>query len=268
MSAHALRLGFGIGFAAAALLVTAGCGKPHPALMIAASTTFQPQAQLVAEAFMQARPGVTVTVEGVDTATSIQAVRTGVAGVGVADFVSLPAAASDLACVVAARDSLAVIVHAANPVTALTRTQVRDIFDGRVRDWSAVGGPAHPINVIVREAGSGTRSSFEELLGGPSTFANVVLQDTSGALRRTVASDPHAIGYVSGSLLDASVKAVSVDGAACTPAEVIAERYPLVRRICILTRPEPTALARDFVAFLRGPEGLNLLKGHDLVPVP
>ena len=72
----------------------------------------------------------------------------------------LPGVAENIVAI----DGIAVCVDPANEVADLTKEQLTNIYNGTVTNWKEVGGADEPIIVIGREAGSGTRGAFEELV--------------------------------------------------------------------------------------------------------
>jgi phosphate transport system substrate-binding protein len=248
------------------LLLAAGCGPRRENVTLAGSTAFQPFAEKLAERFMAANPVTSVTVQGGGSTVGIQAALLGTAQIGMADLVALPTEARKLTATVVARDGIAVIVNPACTVTNLTLDQVRDLFNGTIRNWSGVGGADAPVTVISREAGSGTRSSFEQIVGNVKLAAEALIQDANGPVRETVAKDARAIGYLSHGLVNPSVRGVSVDGEPCTTDAILAGRYRLVRPVFFLTRGPPEGLAKRFVDFVLSDEGQREIAADGLIP--
>ncbi len=167
-----------------------------------------------------------------------------------------------------ALDGILLIVHKDNPVTGLTRDQVRNIFTGRIRNGQQVGGENRRITVITREEGSGTRASFEEKVLADEHFApDALVQDSHGAVREIVAGDPAAIGYISYGLIDERVKPLAIDGIAPTESAIRNGTYPLVREFLFLTCGEPGELARKFIQFVLSPVGQAALAEEGLIKV-
>ena len=76
-----------------------------------------------------------------------------------------------------------------------------------------MGGPPHPIVLVTREEGSGTRESFQKFVMGKEDISlEALVQDSNGAIRQVVASDPNAIGYISLGLVNEQVKALKISG--------------------------------------------------------
>ena len=94
-----------------------------------------------------------------------------------------------------------------------------------------------------------------------------LVQDSNGAVREIVASDPDALGYISLGLVDRRVRAVAVDGVVPTHDAIVGKRYAVVRPFLFLTREEPAGAARAFIDFVTGAEGQRLLGLEGLIPV-
>ena len=245
--------------------VTSGCGRKSESLTLAGSTAFQTFAEKLAEQYMAAHPDVNITVQGGGSAVGVQAALTGAAQIGMADLVQLPPEAAALTATVVARDGIAVVVHPANLVTNLTLDQVRGIFNGTARNWKDVGGGDAPITVVSREAGSGTRSSFEQIVRDIKLTPDAIVQDSNGTIRETVANDQKSVGYLSHGLLNEKIKAVAVDGARCTNEEILQGTYKLVRPIYLLTRGAPAGNQKAFIDYVLSEEGQKTIQSNGLL---
>jgi phosphate transport system substrate-binding protein len=250
----------------ATLLFAAGCAGKQASVTLAGSTAFQPFAEKLAEDFMAQKSGVNVTVQGGGSAVGINAANTGAAQIGMADLVTLPPEAADLKSFVVARDGIALVVNPANPVNALASEQIRSIFDGTIKNWKEVGGKDAPVTVVSREAGSGTRSSFETIARVTALTNQAIIQDSNGTVRETVANDANAVGYVSHGLLNEKIKALVVDGEACTTEGIKSGKYALVRPIFLLTKGEPSGGTKAFIDYALSAEGQKTLEDNGLVP--
>lgn len=247
-------------------LLAAGCEGRGASVTLAGSTAFQPFAEKLADAYNAAHPEVNVTVQGGGSALGIGAALNGAAQIGMADLVELPADAKALNSFVVARDGIAVVVNPRNGIGDLPMAAIRDIYIGTIRNWKELGGADAPITVVSRESGSGTRSSFETILGHFDLSTSAIIQDSNGTIRETVANDANAIGYLSYGLVNAKVKAITVDGRACTTELILAGRYPLVRPIYLLTLGEPRGNVKAFIDYVLGAEGQASIKADGLLP--
>lgn len=238
-----------------------GCRSAPAGLQVAGSTSVQPVADVLAEAFGQAGGG-RVSIQGGGSTAGVQAVLNGVAGVGAVSRRLTPAEkAQGLAEHVIAYDVLTVVVHPDNPLSGLTQRQLEAVFAGAVADWGELKGRPGKIHLVSREAGSGSREAFRSLVGPVSPHA--IVQNSAGAIRVAVMDDPNAIGYVSlGTLRMGRLKALAVDGK--QPGQ---PGYPLVRPISFVTRGRPAGSASGFVRFALSPAGQSLIAEEGLVPV-
>lgn len=241
-------------------LFLVGCRAEPLTLRIAGSTSVQPVAEMLAEGFHQ-QGGGRVSIQGGGSTAGVQAVLNGVAEVGAISRTLAPQEVSQgLQAHTIGYDVLTVVVHPTNPVRRLTLTQLQAIFEGRVTDWAQVGGRPGPVHLVSREAGSGSREAFRQLVGPVSPKA--IVQSSSGAIRVAVVDDPGAIGYISlGTARLGGLKLLLVDEQA--PG---AEGYPLTRPLSLVTKGAPRGEAASFIRFARSAEGRKLMQAEGLVP--
>jgi phosphate transport system substrate-binding protein len=260
-------LGFTI--LALSLVLTGGaCGRSSKgALTVAGSTSIQPFAEKWAEAYRAKHAQHEIHVQGGGSTAGVQATLSGAAQIGMCSRKLKPDEETKVKAIVVARDGLTIIVHATSPITDLTTEQIQKVYTGEITKWSELGGPDKAITVVTRESGSGARGAFEELaLKGKSILASALVQDSQGAVRQMVSTDPAAIGYVSHGVVDASVKALKVNGVEPGQATVASGQYPLVRPFLFLTQAEPTGAAKDFIDWILGAEGQAIAKQEGLFP--
>jgi phosphate transport system substrate-binding protein len=235
-------------------------------LQLAGSTSVQPDAQALAQAYMANNSGVTVNVAGGGTAAGITAVGTGTAQIGDA---SANLTASQLAqypnlqptpiCV----DAIAIIVNPHNSVTNLTLNQTRDIYTGAITNWNQVGGNNAKINVVNREQGSGTRDGVQKIvLKGGNFSTGGIQQSSTGAVKSYVAGDSNAIGYIATNALDNSVKALNINNVAPNYGNIADGSYVIQRYLLFVTNGAPTGLAASFINYTLSPPGQAILKAQ------
>ena len=235
------------------------------------STSMEKLANALSEAFMEEYPDVTVTAEFVGSGAGIEAVTNGTADIGNSSrSLKDEEKAAGVVENVVAIDGIAVCVDPANEVADLTKEQLTNIYNGTVTNWKEVGGADEPIIVIGREAGSGTRSAFEELvdLVDGCKYANEL--DSTGAVIAKVASTPGAIGYASLDALDDSVKALSLEGVEATAENIKAGNYFLSRPFVMATKgeiSEQNDLVQAWFDFVLGDEGQQVASEVGLITV-
>lgn len=240
-------------------------------LSMVGSTSMEKLANALSEAFMEEYPDVTVTAEFVGSGAGIEAVTNGTADIGNSSrSLKDEEKAAGVVENVVAIDGIAVCVDPANEVADLTKEQLTNIYNGTITNWKEVGGADEPIIVIGREAGSGTRGAFEELvdLQDACKYANEL--DSTGAVIAKVASTPGAIGYASLDALDDSVKALSLEGVEATAENIKAGNYFLSRPFVMATKGEISGqndLVQAWFDFVLGDEGQQVASEVGLITV-
>ena len=235
------------------------------------STSMEKLANALSEAFMEEHPDVTVTAEFVGSGAGIEAVTNGTTDIGNSSrSLKDEEKAAGVVENVVAIDGIAVCIDPANEVADLTKEQLTNIYNGTVTNWKEVGGADEPIIVIGREAGSGTRGAFEELvdLVDGCKYANEL--DSTGAVIAKVASTPGAIGYASLDALDDSVKALSLEGVEATAENIKAGNYFLSRPFVMATKgeiSEQNDLVQAWFDFVLGDEGQQVASEVGLITV-
>jgi len=251
-------------------VILPGCSKNLSGTITeAGSTTVQPLAEELAQAFMDKNADIKITIQGGGSSTGVKSAADGTVDIGAASR-ELKDSEKNLGLVVhvLAKDGIAIIPHSSQAVTNLTLEQIKQIYSGEITNWSEVGGADRNINVVSREEGSGTRTAFEEMVMGADAVitATAILQSSNGAIRTTVAGDPDAIGFLSFGYLDTTVKAISVNGIAGTVANAKNGTYPIVRPLLLLTKGEPTGLVKEFIDYCLSDAGQEIV-GKDYITV-
>ena len=233
------------------------------------STSMEKFANALSEVFMEKYPNVTVQAEFVGSGAGIEAVTNGSADIGNSSRnLTDEEKANGIAENIVAIDGIAVVVDPANTVADLTKQQLTDIYSGTVTNWSEVGGSDSPIVVVGREAGSGTRSAFEEILGLEDACAYSSELDSTGAVMARVASTPGAIGYVSLAVLDDTVKALNLEGTEPTAENIKAGSYFLSRPFVMATNgeiSEQNELVQALFDFVYSDEGDAVIETVGLI---
>lgn len=240
------------------------------AIAIAGGTAHIPVMNDAARNIMTFNPKIKITVEGGGSGVGVQKV-----GEGLVDIGNTGRALSEeeiarygLKSFPFALDGVAVVVHPGNPVSQLTAQQVRDIYAGKITNWKDVGGAEGAIHLFTRDEASGTREVFWEKLlkkGPVLESANVV--PSNGAMKTAVAQDKDALGYAGIGHVDGSVKAIILDGVAATQETSMNGSYPVVRKLYMNTRGEPSKLVKAFIDYILSGEGAALSRKHGYIPL-
>lgn len=213
------------------------------------STSMEKIIGALSEAFMEANSKVTVTYNPTGSGTGIQAVQEGRCDIGLSSrALKDEEKASGLKETILAYDGIAIIVNPANPVEDLTLEQIADIYTGKITNWSELGGSDSEIVLIGREAGSGTRSGFEEIVEVKDLCQYRQELSSTGDVIATVAQNPGAIGYASLASVKETVKAVKVGGV--TPSEeTVKDGTYAIQRPFVLVTKEGVTLSETAQAF-------------------
>ncbi|BCJ96252.1 phosphate ABC transporter substrate-binding protein [Anaerocolumna cellulosilytica] len=168
--------------------------------------------------------------------------------------------------VIFAYDGIAVAVNPANTVTDITLEDLVKIYSGEITNWNQVGGSDANIVVVSREGASGTRGAFEELIkledaGGLVEDATVL--EGNGNVQQSVAGNANAIGYVSFSFIDETVKALTVGGVEPTAENAKAGTYSLSRPFIFASmEATQTPVAKAFLEFAVSEDGQGFVEDH------
>lgn len=238
-------------------------------LKVAGSTSMEKLCEAMSESFMEANPGVTVTVEYTGSGAGIEALSSGSIDIGNASR-GLKDDEKANGCVenIVAIDGIAVITDKDNRVTDVTSKDLAKIYTGEITNWSEIGGDNQPIVVIGREAGSGTRDAFEELLEVKDSCNYAQELDSTGAVLAKVAATPGAIGYVSLDVVDDTVIGMKIDGVEPTEEQILAGKYLLQRPFVMATKgqiSEQNEVVQAWFDYINSDEGKAVIKKVGLI---
>ena len=250
-----------------------GCGNKDESdtVRLNGSTSMEKVVNVLAEAYMEEHDNITVEAQFTGSGTGIEAVIKGTSDIGDSSR-SLKDTEKTQGVVenIIAIDGIAVIVSNENTVTNLTKQQLIDIYTGIITNWSEVGGENQPMVVIGREASSGTRGAFEELLDIEEKCVYAQEENSTGSVVAKVQATQGAIGYVSLDVLDGQVKALNLDGVEATEENIKADLYFLSRPFVMATKGEineQRQSVQDFFEFVYSDEGQRLVKSVGLITV-
>ena len=257
--------------ALAAVLSLTACGGSSLSGKVATdgSTSMATVIMTLKETFEEAYDGVEVTYNPTGSGAGITAVAEGRCDIGLSSRDLKDAEkAQGLTGTILAYDGIAVIVNPENTVADLTVEQIAAIYTGQVTNWSQLGGIDADIVLIGREAGSGTRGGFEEIVGVEDLCQYRQELTSTGDVITAVAQNPGAIGYASLASVKDTVKALSVDGVAPSEETVKNGAYAIQRPFVLVTR-EGEALsqtAQAFFDFITSEAAREVISAAGVVP--
>ena len=233
------------------------------------STSMEKVVGALGEAFMEANPDTTFTYNPTGSGSGIQAVQEGRCDIGLSSRALKDAEKeAGLTETVLAYDGIAMIVNPANPVEDLSLEQIADIYTGKITNWSEVGGNDSQIVLIGREAGSGTRGGFEEIVGVVDACQYRQELSSTGDVITTVAQNPDAIGYASLAAVKDAVKALKVAGVTPTEATVKDGTYTIQRPFVLATKTgeKLNDVAQAFFDYATSAEAGEIITAAGAVP--
>lgn len=255
------------------LSACSGSKKDAQSVTLTGSSTVAPLVADAAKRYEVDHPGVRIDVQTGGSSRGIADVQSGLADLG---MISRPLKPEESALSEhrIAMDGVCLIVHADNPLPALSKQQVIDIYTGKITEWSAVGGAGGKLVIVNKAEGRATLEVFLGYTGLDSADieADVIVGENQQAVK-TVAGNPAAIGYVSigTAASEASagtpIRLVASDGIAATTTAVADGSFPITRPLQIVTSGDLSPTAQAFLDYLKSPAIDDLVAKHLYVPL-
>ena len=235
------------------------------------STPMEKLVNGLAEVIKEEYPNLTLESQFTGSSAGIEALLAGTADIGNSSR-ELKDTEKEKGVVenIVAIDGIAVITDKANTASDLTKDQLTKIYKGEITNWKEVGGADQQIVVIGREAGSGTRGAFEEILKVADQCKYAQEIDSTGAVVAKVSSIKGAIGYVSLDVVDDTIKALKLDGVEASEATIKDGSYALQRPFVMGTKGEiskQSEAIKAVFAYLESEAGQKLIKDVGLITV-
>lgn len=242
----------------------------NKSITMAGSTSMEKFANGMNEAFMSANNNeITAQAEFTGSGAGIEAVSAGTVDIGNASrALKEEEKAKGIVENIVAIDGIGVVVDKANTITDITKENLAKIYKGELTNWKELGGADQPIIVIGREAGSGTRGAFEELLDIADACKYAQEIDSTGAVLAKVASTSGAIGYVSVDIIDDTVTALKLNGVEPTTENIKAGNYELSRPFVMATKgaiSEQKEEVQKYFEFVDSEEGQKVIEKVGLI---
>ena len=236
---------------------------------LAGSTSMEKLANAMAEAFMEKYPNVKVTPEFTGSSAGLESLAAGSVDIGDASrALTDEEKASGAVENIVAIDGIATITDTENTVTDLKTEDLAKIYKGEITNWKDLGGPDESIVVIGREAGSGTRDAFEELVDVKDACKYAQELDSTGAVLAKVAATPGSIGYVSLDVVDDTVSALKLNSVEPTEENILKGDYVLQRPFVMATKgeiSEQSDTVKAFFDFINSDEGKAVIQQVGLI---
>lgn len=243
-------------------------------IVLTGSSTIAPLVLEIGKRFESEHPGVRIDVQTGGASRGVSDVRRGLSDIGMVSRTLKPEESSELQAFAIAHDGVGLIIHRDNPVQSLTDAQVVAIFTGKVENWAELGGNDAPITVVNKAEGRSTLELFLDYyqLNSADVQADVVIGDNEQGIK-TVAGNPHAIGYVSIGTAEFDVtvgipiRLLPIGGVEATVENVARGGFPLSRPLNLVTRPSPSELVRAFIEYAQSEAVHDLIQEQYFVPI-
>ena len=244
-------------------------------LTLTGSSTVAPLAAEIGKRFESKHTGLHVDVQTGGSSRGISDAQSGLADIGdVSRDLKPEEKAAGLVATPIALDGICVILHKDNPVKELTNEQVIAIYTGKITDWKDVGGKKGPITVINKDEGRSTLELFTKYFGleTKDIKASAVIGDNEQGIK-TVAGNPGSIGYVSIGTAEfdqkngTAIKLLPMKGVMPSVDNVKNGSFPLSRPLNLVTKGEPTGLAKEFIEYAKSADVQDLVKDQYFVSI-
>ena len=251
-----------------------GCGSSSSdsgKVTVSGSTSVGPVVEVSAEKFQESNKDISIEIQQVGSSAGIKDTIDGTSQIGMASRdLKDEEKNAGLKETEIAIDGISVIINKSNEVKNLTKSQVKDIFTGKITNWKEVGGKDAPIVVVSREDGSGTRDGFQEKVGFKSEelTKDAQISDGSGNIKTTVEGNENAIGYISFGYVDKEVNSLSIDNVEATAENVKLDKYPIARPFLLVNKEDGLSeQGKSFIDFMLSDEGQNIMDSKGLISV-
>ena len=231
---------------------------------IVGSTSIQPVCEDLVEEYRKNHSKSEISVQGGGSNMAIKCVNAGIADIGMCskqlnknyDFTEYELG----------REGIVVAVHPSNNISDLTTEEIKGIFDGNVTNWNQLGGENKPINVFVREEGSGTLDAFKTTVMNKTPILNeAIVLNSQGSIKQSIEQDTSSIGIVSFSYLDENIKAVSVDGTYPSEESIADGSYMIQRPFLLLIKDNSTNETQNFISWLNSSQAKEVLDENRII---
>lgn len=167
-----------------------------------------------------------------------------------------------------AYDGIVVVTHPTNNVKDLSMEQVKQIFTGEITNWKELGGEDLEIVVVSREDGSGSRDAFQEIVdyGSGELIKNAIIASGNGNIKTTVATNKHAVGFISFEYVDETIAPLKIDGVEPTAKNVLNGQYKLSRPFLFVYK-ELSDNGQQFIDYILSDAGQEIVAETGAIPV-
>lgn len=241
-----------------------------PKLLITGSSTIAPVLTEIAEKY-EAEKKVRVDIQTGGSTKGAIDIKKGLSNIG---MVSKAIKEADLKTYLIAKDGLALIVNKKNKVLELSKEKVKNIYLGKITNWSQLGGENAPITVVHKAQGRATLKVFLKAfkLKNTEIKPNIIVGDNEQGVK-TIANDKNAIGYVSvGAAIinqkyNVPISLIKLDGVEPSIKNIKNGKYPIVRELNLVTGVRPDKESLKFIKYIYSSAAKKIIERNHFVPV-
>jgi len=244
---------------------------------VTGSTSVSRIMEVIAEEFNAMHDKSYVAVQGIGSTAGVTMVDKGVAEIGMSSrYLTEAEYSQGLTATTIAYDGLGVVVNHSNGIENITRKQLFDIYKGKITNWKQLGGKDLAIAVVTRELSSGSRSSFESLLGLTRMINQHQISDinptnlvvSSNSMVKTIVNhNPQAIGFISDGSVDNTVKELEFEGIKASQENIRNKKYQLSRPFIVFYKADNISEdGKIFLTFLNSDRAKELILQYGYVP--
>ena len=234
------------------------------------STSVGPLAEKLADKYVESND-IKIEVNQIGSSAGITNATSGVSEIGMSSRdLKEEEKANGLKETIIAYDGIVVVTHPSNKVKDLTMEQVKQIFTGEVTNWTELGGDDMEIVVVSREDGSGSRDAFQEIVDYSSgeLVRSAIVASGNGNIKTTVATNKHAVGFISFEYIDDSISTVDINGVEATAENVLQQTYSLSRPFLFVYKEEHLSTeGQQFIEYILSPKGQNIVSEAGVIPL-
>lgn len=251
-----------------------GCEKKtvsNSTIKISGSTSVSPLMEKEAEFYKKSNKDLDIEIQAIGSSAGIQDTINGVSHIGMSSRnIKEEEKSSGLDEKIIAYDGIVIITNNKNTINNLSLEQLKEIYTGKITNWKELGGEDKPIVVVSREDGSGTRTSFQEIVDfkPEEQIENAIITDGNGSIKNIVKSNENAIGYISFEYIDDTIKPQHIDGVEPTEENVLKNTYKLSRPFIVIYKEENfTQEDKKFLDFILSEDGQNIVKSSGAIRI-
>ncbi len=251
-----------------------GCEKKtvsNNTIKISGSTSVSPLMEKEAEFYKKSNKDLDIEIQAIGSSAGIQDTINGVSHIGMSSRnIKEEEKSSGLDEKIIAYDGIVIITNNKNSINNLSLEQLKEIYTGKITNWKELGGEDKPIVVVSREDGSGTRTSFQEIVDfkPEEQIENAIITDGNGSIKNIVKSNENAIGYISFEYIDDTIKPQHIDGVEPTEENVLKNTYKLSRPFIVIYKEENfTQEDKKFLDFILSEDGQNIVKSSGAIRI-